>query len=405
MRNCLKTLAALFILSAQPLAAEPRPAPREQPTPGQHAFFAGQANAPAPAQPSDYRLETIASGLNRPWSMAFLPDDRILISERAGALRLVDADGQISAPLDGLPPVKNAALGGFLDVVLDPEFSANRTVYFTYLEPRDDVFGISVARGRLDWSGAGLSEIKVIFRAEPAQGTDTNLGGRMLFGKDGMLYVAIGDRFQLSEVQSLSSHLGTIIRIMRDGGVPPDNPFVGRPGVRPEIYAYGVRNPLGLAMDAAGNIWEVENGAKGGDELNLLRPGANYGWPLITYGRGYDDKPIGSGTAQAGLEQPVYYWDPSIAVSGMTFYNGNLFPDWTGDIFISSLKGQRLSRLSLREGKVFEEEEMLGELKTRIRDVREGPDGALYILTDEDSARLVRMTPNLVSDAARPVRR
>lgn len=392
MRNQIKAIA-IAVFSIQPAFAETTPAAIRQ-----HAV-SSQKDAPAPAYASDYRLETISTNLRRPWGMAFLPDDRILVSERGGALRIIDGSGQVSPPLDGVPPVKSAALGGFLDVVADPEFAANHTIYFSYLEPRGAVFGLSIARARLGWPGAGLTDMCVIFRAEPSDGEDTNLGGRLLFGRDGLLYAAIGDRFRREEAQSLASHLGTIIRITKDGGVPPGNPFVGRGGIRPEIYAYGVRNPLGLAADAAGRIWEVENGPKGGDELNMLRPGGNYGWPTITYGRDYDDKPIGQGTAKPGLEQPIYYWNPSIAVSGMTIYNGNLFPDWVGDIFISSLKGQHIARLSLQGDKIVEEENMLGELKTRIRDVKEGPDGALYALTDEDNGRLVRITPNLVSEA------
>lgn len=394
MRNQIRAIA-IAAFSIQPAFAETGPAVVPQ-----HAV-SGQTDASGPAYPSDYRLETVSANLKRPWGMAFLPDDRILVSERGGALRIIDGSGLVSPPLDGVPPVKSAALGGFLDVVADPEFAANRTIYFSYLEPRGEVFGISIARARLDGPGAGLTDMRIIFRAEPSEGEDTNLGGRLLFGRDGLLYAAIGDRFRREEAQSLASHLGTVIRITKDGGVPPGNPFLGRSGIRPEIYAYGVRNPLGLAADAAGRIWEVENGPKGGDELNLLRPGGNYGWPTITYGRDYDDKPIGQGTAKPGLEQPIYYWNPSIAVSGMTFYSGNLFPDWVGDIFISSLKGQHIARISLQGDKVVEEEKLLGELKTRFRDVKEGPDGALYALTDEDNGRLVRITPNLVSEARR----
>ncbi len=394
------------LLPLAPAWGEPGVLLNEQSAPGQSAAFQEQTAAPPPAQAGDYRTETIASGLARPWSIAFLPDDRFLVTERAGHLRLVGADGHLSPPLEGVPEVRNGILGGLLDIVLDPDFAANGLLYVSYLEPRGRASGLAIVRARLqDDPVPALADPQVIFRATPDIAEDTNLGGRMIFGGDGFLYVTVGDRFQRQAAQDLSNHLGKVIRIRSDGGIPGDNPFLMMPQARPEIFAYGMRNPLGLGRDSAGRVWEVEDGPKGGDELNLLRPGANYGWPVITYGRDYDDKPIGSGTARAGMEQPVYYWDPSIAVSGMTFYDGTLFPDWNGDIFVSALKGQRLSRLGLSAGHVVQEEQLLGEIKARIRDVREGPDGALYILTDEDKGRLVRVTPNLISGADQPVRR
>jgi len=402
----MKSVFLAWLCMCAAAFAAPGPVLNESRAPGQSASFDGQTDAPPPAEAGDYRTDTIAAGLSRPWSLAFLPDDRYLISERAGRLRIVGAGGAISPPLAGVPEIRNGTLGGLLDIVLDPGFAANGLVYICYLEPRGTASGLAIARARLETGDTpGLRDLKVIFRAAPDLAADTNLGGRMLFGGDGLLYATIGDRFQGQAAQDLSSHLGKVIRITSGGAVPADNPLRAVPGARPEIYAYGMRNPLGIARDAAGRIWTVEDGPKGGDELNLLRAGANYGWPLITYGRDYDDKPIGTGTARAGLEQPVYYWDPSIAVSGMTFYDGALFPDWNGDIFVSALKGRRVSRLSLRAGKVEEEEQLMGEVGARIRDVREGPDGALYILTDEDDGRLVRMTPSLVSGKAQPARR
>lgn len=389
--------------------AESGPELKEQPAPDQHAAFDGQTGARAPSEPSEYRTDTIATGLARPWSLAFLPYDRYLISERGGHMRIVGADGHISPPLGGLPEIRNGTLGGLLDIALDPNFVTNGQIYFSYLEPRGPASGLAIARAHLDDDETpSLSDVQVIFRAAPDLTADTNLGGRLLFGSDGYLYATIGDRFQSLAAQDLSNDLGKVIRIRADGSIPADNPFGAVPGARPEIYAYGMRNPLGLARDTGGRIWQVEDGPKGGDELNLLQPGANYGWPVITYGRDYDDRAIGSGTARAGMEQPVYYWDPSIAVSGMAVYDGALFPDWNGDIFVSALKGQRVSRLLVRAGRVQEEEQIMGELKARIRDVREGPDGALYFLTDEDNGRLVRLTPNLISRAAgsrQPVRR
>ena len=399
----LKSFPFCFLLCTA-AAAAPGPVIDEHPAPHQRAAFDGQTGAQAPRRAGDYRTDTIASGLVRPWSLAFLPDDRYLISERAGRLRIVGADGAISPPLAGVPEVRNGTLGGLLDIALDPAFPDNGLIYICYLEPRGAASGLAIARAHLG-AEAGLTGLRVIFRASPDIAADTNLGGRLLFGSDGLLYASIGDRFQSQAAQDLSNHLGKVIRIAPDGAIPADNPLRAVPGARPEIYAYGMRNPLGIARDAAGRIWTVEDGPKGGDELNLLRPGANYGWPVITYGRDYDDKPLGSGTARKGMEQPVYYWDPSIAVSGMTFYDGALFPDWNGDIFVSALKGQRVSRLGLRNGRVVEEEQLMGEIGARIRDVREGPDGGLYILTDEDNGRLVRMTPNLVGGVFQPVRR
>lgn len=398
-RNIVGALACLSL----PAMAESGPVLHEWPAPGQHEAFAGQTDAPHPAQPNDYRLETVATGLHRPWSIAFLPDDRMLVTERTGQMRLVLADGTVSAALSGIPQVRTGSLGGLLDVVLDPGFATNRLVYISYLEPRGGLSGLTVARARLqDGPAPGLSDVHIIFHALPDLPDQTNVGGRMVFDADGLLYVTVGDRFERSAAQDLSNHLGKVIRIQPDGSVPTDNPFLTHPGARPEIYALGMRNPLGLTRDAGGRLWEVEDGPKGGDELNLLHAGRNYGWPEITYGRDYDDKPIGSGTARAGMEQPVYYWDPSIAVSGITVYDGTLFPDWNGNVFVSALKGQHITRLALRGGIVVEEEQLLGELKARIRDVREGPDGALYVLTDEDDGRLVRVTPNLVSERVSP---
>lgn len=400
-------LAVLLLPAMQmPALAAPGPDLMEQPAPDQHAAFDGQTNAAPPDEPNDYRIDTVATGLARPWSVAFLPNDRYLVSERAGHLRIVSADGHVSVPLPGLPEIRNGTLGGFLDIALAPDFATSGQIYFSYLEPRGQASGLAIARARLhDDAEPSLSDVQVIFRAAPDLSAETNLGGRLLFGGDGLLYATIGDRFQSLAAQDLSSDLGKVIRIQSDGGIPAGNPFRAVPGARPEIYAYGMRNPLGLARDAGGRIWQVEDGPKGGDELNLLQAGANYGWPVITYGRDYDDHMIGSGTARNGMEQPVYYWDPSIAVSGMAVYDGALFPDWNGDIFVSALKGQRVSRLHVREGHVLEEEQFAGELKARIRDVREGPDGALYFLTDEDNGRLVRLTPNLLSRAGQPVRR
>jgi len=307
--------------------------------------------------------------------------------------RIVDTGGAVSAPLTGLPAIRKGELGGLFDVALDPRFARTGRIYFTFLEQRGSLSGIAIARATLDADRLALRDVMVIFRARPDMDKDTNQGGRLLFGRDGMLYAAIGDRFEGDQAQRLDSDLGKVIRITADGAIPPDNPFVHRPGALPEIYALGLRNPEGIVRDTAGRIWTTENGPKGGDELNLIRKGANYGWPVVTYGRGYDDKPIGIGTAAPGFVQPVYYWDPSIAPSGFTIYDRAPVPDWRGNILIASLKGQHVARLVMRAGRVVAEEQILGELKARIRDVRQGPDGAFYVLTDEDQGRLVRVMP------------
>jgi glucose/arabinose dehydrogenase len=387
--------AALLTGVCRAALADPGPISPERPAPGQHPAFRAQTHAPAPAHPSRYALQVLAAGLEHPWGLAFLPDGRILVSERPGRLRIVAADGTISPPVPGVPAVRAKGTGGLLDIALDPDFARNGLVYLSYLEPRGEEAGLAVARARLDWrdSAPALADTRVIFRADKAKGTE-NVGGRMLFGRDRLLYVTAGDRFDRREdAQSLDSDLGKLIRIAPDGSIPADNPLVGTPGARPEIYALGLRNPEGLAAGPHGALWEVETGAKGGDELNRMAPGINYGWPTITYGRDYSDAPIGIGTAREGLEQPVYYWDPSIAPSNLAVYDGALAAQWKGNIFVAALKGRHVSRLVLKDGRVAAEEEMLGELKARIRDVREGPDGALYVLTDQPDGRLVRVVP------------
>lgn len=382
--------------NADRAVADPGPVSPEHPAVGQQPAFERQTKAPLPETPSSYGLTVLASGLERPWGLGFLPEGRMLVSERPGRLRIVGADGQVSAPVAGVPEVRASGTSGLLDIAMDPQFAANSLVYFTYMEPHGELSGAVVARARLDWRSEqpALHDLSVIFQAEPLSARDENGGSRLAFGRDGTLYITIGDRFASDEAQNLGSHLGKVIRIRPDGGIPSDNPFVGQPGARPEIYALGQRNAQGLAFEPeSGALWEIENGAKGGDELNLVRPGANYGWPIITYGRGYDDAPIGVGTAKDGLEQPIYYWDPSIAPSGFTFYSSARAPHWRGNIFVASLKGQHVSRLVLEGGRVVAEEQLLGELHSRLRHIAEGPDGALYVLTDEENGRLVRVEP------------
>ncbi|HVV93312.1 MAG TPA: PQQ-dependent sugar dehydrogenase [Hyphomicrobiales bacterium] len=366
------------------------------------AFAAGGALAqtngsrtgvPARDEP---RVETVARGLVHPWSLAFLPDGRMLVTERPGRLRIVDRDGRLSAPLAGVPAVHTGGQAGLFDVVLDPNFASDRTLYLSYMEPRRGGSGVAVARAVLRQDDRGLDDVRVIFRAEPTVRGDANLGSRLAFGRDGMLFVTVGDRFTYrDQAQNLANDLGKIIRIAPDGSVPRDNPFVGRAGARPEIWDYGHRNPEAAAIDpASGVLWTVEHGPRGGDEVNIERPSRNYGWPVITYGIDYNGEKIGIGTHKAGMEQPIHYWDPSIAPSGMAFYTGSLFPAWRGSLFVGALKAEMLVRLTLAGDRVTGEEHLLRRsVGQRIRDVRQGPDSALYLLTDEAAGRVLKLVP------------
>jgi glucose/arabinose dehydrogenase len=340
------------------------------------------------------RAETVARGLEHPWGLAFLPDGRMLVTERPGRLRTVDRQGRLSEPLAGVPVVLARGQGGLLDVALDPRFADNRLVYLSYAEPGSGgVSGTAVARGRL---GEGkLEAVQVIYRQQPKVASSAHFGSRLVFTRDGTLFVTQGERFSYSDgAQDLSVGFGKIMRIHPDGSVPQDNPFVGRRGARPEIWSYGHRNVQSAALDPeTGQLWTVEHGARGGDELNRPEAGKNYGWPVISYGVHYSGLKIGEGTAKPGMEQPLYYWDPVIAPSGMVFYTGDAFPDWKGNIFIGSLRPGLLVRLRLDGGRVAQEERYLGDVGERIRDVRQGPDGLLYLLTDSSDGRILRVLP------------
>ena len=339
------------------------------------------------------RVEVVAGGLEHPWGLAFLPDGRMLVTERPGRLRIVAADGTVSPPVEGVPTVDDNGQGGLLDVALDPAFAQNGLVYLSFSEPGEGGSGTSVARGRLD--GTTLRDVGVIYRQTPKVGGGRHFGSRLVFAPDGTLFVTQGDRGSMSEsAQDLATTIGKVVRIKPDGSIPADNPFIGRSDARAEIWSYGHRNAQGATIDpATGLLWTVEHGARGGDELNQPQAGRNYGWPVITYGRDYSGEKIGVGTTRSGLEQPVYYWDPSIAPSGLTFYTGDAIPAWKGSLFLGALAGQRLVRLTLREGKVTGEEVLLADLGERIRDVVEGPDGFLYLLTDSDDGRVLRIRP------------
>jgi len=347
----------------------------------------------APSGETKITITPVARGLEHPWSLAFLPDGRMLVTERPGRLRYVTREGALSDPIAGLPAVYAEGQGGLLDVVLDPGFANNSTIYFSYAEPAaDDTNGTAVARAHLD--GGRLTDLKVIFRQQPKVASKQHFGSRLVFARDGNLFVTTGERnSERPKAQDLSTHLGKILRITPDGGVPPDNPFVGRKGALPEIWSYGHRNSQGATLNPdTGQLWAIEHGPRGGDEINIPAAGKNYGWPIITYGREYSGPAIGEGTAKAGMEQPIHYWVPSIAPSGMTFHDGHGFPAWKGQLFVGALAAQQLVRLEVTpDGKVNKEERYA--VGKRVRDVREGPDGALYLLTDEDAGEILRVVP------------
>ena len=348
---------------------------------------------PAPVQGA-VGVDTVATGLESPWGFEFLPDGRIIVTEKAGRLRIVGTDGKISAPLTGVPVVDHEGQGGLLDVALDPSFATNRLVYLTYSEPgANGNAGTAAARGRL--GDAGLDDVTVIYRQEPKVVSGNHWGSRLAFAPDGKLFITQGERFRFrDQAQDLGSLLGKIVRLNPDGSVPNDNPFVRQQGARPEIWSYGHRNVESAAIDpATGRLWTVEHGAAGGDELNHPEAGKNYGWPVITYGRDYNGRSIGIGAVKEGMEQPVYYWDPVIAPSGMLFYTGDKFPDWKNNVFIGGLASQALVRLVLENGIVTKEERYLHELHERIRDVRQGPDGNIYVITDSSNGRILRVRP------------
>jgi aldose sugar dehydrogenase len=385
--------------------------------PGDQPLFPHQTRAPFHAT-APYQVTTLASTLHAPWALAVLPDRKILVTERLpGAFRIIDQQGNISAPLSGLEAITQSPELGLLDVVLDPHFASNHLIFFTTFDWADgNNSNTNVARARLDQAANALRDVKIIFRSSPAtpQHNDlsaaTKTGGRIAVDKDGTLFVTIGDRDSAGPApwdvaQKLDNDMGKVIHITADGKPAPGNPYTNTPGALPEIWAYGQRSQEGLAFDpATGKLWETEHGPRGGDELNLIEKGKNYGWPLITHGIDYGGQPVGTGkTAQEGMQQPVYYWDPVIAPSGLAFYQGDLFPQWKGSVFVGGLAGMLLDRLQMADEKVIAEEPLLSDLHRRIRDVRVGDDGAVYVLTDTAGAvirdntspdsQLLKLTP------------
>jgi glucose/arabinose dehydrogenase len=344
----------------------------------------------------DLRVETVAKGLVHPWALAFLPDGRMLVTERPGRIRIVTKDGTLSPALGNVPKVFAVSQGGLLDLALDRNFAQNKTIYFSYAEPFDGGGRTALARAKLDSETPKLDDVKVIYRQEGPASSGNHFGSRIAQSADGNIFLTNGEHFtDRGKAQTLDNDLGKIVRITPDGAAPKDNPFFGKSDARPEVWSYGHRNPQGLTINPAdGKLWEQEHGARGGDEINVIAPGKNYGWPLVSYGVNYDGSPVGTGKQQqAGIEDPLWHWTPSIAPSGLTFYTGDLFPAWKGNLFNGALKFQLLSRLEIKDGKVVKEERLLQGLHERIRDVRQGPDGALYLLTDNNAGRILRVTP------------
>jgi aldose sugar dehydrogenase len=343
----------------------------------------------------ELEVRTIARGLANPWALAFLPDGKMLVTERPGRMRIVTSEGQVSPPLKGVPDVWASGQGGLLDVVIDKSFAQNKTIYFCFAERTEGGGRTTVARAKLNDGNGRLDDVKIIFRQQGPLSSGNHYGCRIAQADDGNLFVALGDHFtHRDQAQNLGNHLGKLIRIAPDGSVPSGNPFAGRTDARPEIWSYGHRNVQALAINpASGDPWEIEHGPRGGDEVNLIGKGKNYGWPVIGYGIDYSGAKIHDATAKDGMEQPLKYWVPSIAPSGMAFYTGTLFPKWNGSLFTGALRGAVLVRLTLNGNAVTSEERLLQNLHERIRDVRQGPDGALWLLTDSSNGRVLRVAP------------
>jgi glucose/arabinose dehydrogenase len=365
---------------------------------GHGPAFPEQTRAPYHAS-KPVKVTTISTELKTPWGFAILPGGRFLISERLGTMRILSEDGKLSQPLANVPPVVSAKTSGLHDVILDPDFAKTHRIFFSFAEARGkDMTGISIARAVLNEKTNALENVTVIFRALPGVPVDplsTNQAGRLAFGRDGMLYATIGDRSASPPwdiAQNLDTHLGKIIRITKDGAPAPGNPFAATKGALPEIWSYGHRNQLGLALHpVTGVLWETENGPWGGDELNIVAKGKNYGWPYQVHGRDYQGNPLGAGKDTAMMEKPVYYWDPIIAPSGLAFYEGALFPEWKGSVLVGAMRGRHLTRLTMKDGKVIAEEPLLIDVGSRLRDVRIGPEGAVYVASED--GKFLKLTP------------
>ena len=364
-------LAGLLALAAAPSVAQSQPSPKAQ---------------------------TVASGLQNPWAVAFLSEGRFLVTERPGRLRVVSADGQVQPAVQGLPEVAAGGQGGLLDVITDSAFASNRTIYFCFSEPgKGTTNSTALARARLSQDAKRLEDVKVIFSQQPKFSSTAHFGCRIVERPDGTLFLTLGDRFsRRDDAQTLDNHHGKVVRVAKDGAIPKDNPFVGKAGALPEIWSYGHRNSQGATLAPDGSLWTHEHGARGGDEINRPQAGKNHGWPLVSFGVNYDGSKIGSGDSAApGLEPPLHHWTPSIAPSGMAFLTSDRYgAAWKGNLFVGSLKFQYLDRIELKDGQVVAEHKLLEDLGQRIRDVRQGPDGLLYVLTDNANGRLIRLLHN-----------
>ncbi len=390
-------LCAILGLSACGIERDPDSGADIVSNPRHHAGAAGEV---LQGERGAFAVRVLADGFVHPWSLAFLPDGSMLVTERPGRLRRIAADGAISGPLAGVPDVFVQGQSGLLDVVPSPTFADDRLVYLSYGEPnwRGNKGGAAVARGRL--GARGLEDVEVVFRQEPKLSHGTHVGSRIVFDDRGFLFVGVGDNRDSGKAQLLDHLQGKVVRLRADGSVPDDNPFVGREGARPEIWSYGHRNIQGMALHPRTHVlWSHEHGPMGGDEINLPRAGRNYGWPVITYGRDYSGQPVAEavGTEAEGMEQPQHYWPKSPAVSGMAFYAGDAFGQWRGNLLVGALAGQALIRLELDGDRIVHEERLL-EGRDRIRDVRVGPDGLVYLLTDSTDGKLLRLEP--VDEAA-----
>lgn len=370
---------------------------RDAQVPNQRPAFEAQTRACEAKSNVAFDVTVLAKGLDHPWAVEPLPGGDLLVTEKPGGMRIVSAKGQVSQPIAGVLKVDARGQGGLLDVALSPSFDSDRTVFWSFSEPREGGNGTSVARAVLSSDRSRLEQVKVIFRARPTYDGTLHYGSRLVFGTDGMLFVTLGDRSDKPmrrQAQQLDSHMGKVLRITPDGQAPKDNPFVGKQGALPEIWSLGHRNIQAAGLDGEGQLWIVEHGTNGGDELNRIEKGKNYGWPRQAYGEEYSGSPIeGASPAPGGFEQPVYYWDPVLAPSGMQFYTGDAASGWKGDLFIGALREQRLVRLELEDNRVTGEEHLLTDRSQRVRDVKQGPDGALYLVTDRENGQLWKVVP------------
>ena len=400
VRFVVPMLVAAVIVPGRVTAqgVDPRPANGANQKPA----FAGQTDAPEQKLDVNFEVVTVADNINTGWSVAFLPDGKMLVTERGGNLLVIGADGAKSPPVTGLPPVDARGQGGLLDVALDPDFATNSVIYWSFAEPQEGgANNTAVARGTfVDGAEPRVEDVRVIYHQVPAMESRAHFGSRLVFGRDKTLYVTQGDRSITPgrmQAQNMDVLIGKIVRINRDGTVPSDNPFVGRQGIKPEIWSIGHRNAQAAALHpTTGELWAIEHGTRGGDEINIARKGKDYGWPTIAYGIEYRGGPITGGiTAKEGMEQPLYYWDPVIGPSGMAFYTADLFPEWKGSLFVGGHATYDLVRLSVDGEKIVGEERLLKDLEPRphVRDVRQGPDGALYVLTDSTSGKLLKLVP------------